>query len=249
MKNDSLFCVGQSPARKDAEAKATGDAQYIDDYVFGGMLYAAAVRSPKPHIKIKGIDWSKSKKVPGFVDTVTHKDVLGKNGVPLVMQDYPFFPVEESKFYGETIAIVVADTPEAAREAADLAKLSYTELPFLDDPLKALEKGAPHIYAEDNTFAHFVVKRGDVERAFKEADAVVEGTFATNYHVHVYLETQGVIAVPESGGAMTVYGTMQCPFYVHDAIAQALGVTQNMVRIVQTVTGGGFGGKEDVPSV
>ena len=249
MKNENLFCVGQSPARKDAEAKAVGDAKYIDDYVFGGMLHAAAVRSPRPHIKIKGINWAKSRQVPGFVDIVTSQDIPGVNGVPLVTHEYPFLPKDESKFYGETLAIVVAETPEAARRAAELAEVSYTELPFVDDPLKALEKDAPKVYGDDNIFSRFVVKRGSVEQAFAEADAVVEGTFSTNYHVHVYLETQGAIAVPESGGAMTVYGTMQCPFYVHDAIAQALGITQNMVRVVQTVTGGGFGGKEDVPSI
>lgn len=246
--NDNLFCVGKPVKRKDALAKVTGEALYIDDYGYERMLYASAVRNPAPRIKILGISDAKARKIPGFVTLVTFKDVPGKNIWPLVAQDCPFFPEKESKFAGEAIALAVAETPEAAKAAAGAVKIEFKELPFIDDPLVSLEKKEGRIYGEDDIFSSYAIKKGDAENALKEADVSVEGVFTTNYQVHAYLETQGVMAFPESEG-MTVYGSMQCPFYVHDAVAQALGVSHNKIRIVQRVTGGGFGGKEDVPAL
>jgi len=249
MSDNPLFCVGKSVTRKDALAKASGEALYIDDYSYGGMLHAAAVRSPRPHIRIKGFDARAAEKVPGFVMLVSAADIPGKNIWPVVKEDCPFFPETESRFQGETLALVLAETRLAAREAAAKVKVLCAELPFVEDPLAALEKSAPKIYGGNNVFSSYVIKRGDVEGAIRSADAVVEGVFTTNYQVHVYLETQGAIAFPEAGGAMTVYGSLQCPYYAHDAVAQALNITHNKVRIVQRVTGGGFGGKEDVPAL
>ena len=249
MAADKLFCVGQSVIRKDAQSKADGTALFVDDYAYGGMLFAAAVRSPRPHIRIRGIDSKAAEKMPGFVTLVTHKDVPGKNEWPLVKLDYPFLPSDEARFHGETVALAIAKTRFEAVEAARAVRILYDELPFIEDPLAAMEKGAPKIYGDDNIFSSYVIRRGDVDAAVREAAAVVEGTFTTNYQVHVYMETQGAIAFPEADGAMTIYGTMQCPFYVHEGVAAALNVAHNKVRVVQRVTGGGFGGKEDVPAL
>ncbi|MBI4657138.1 MAG: xanthine dehydrogenase family protein, partial [Elusimicrobia bacterium] len=241
--------VGKSVIRKDALSKVTGRAKYIVDYEFAGMLYAACVRSPKPRIKILGISDSKAKKVPGFVTLVTFKDVQGANKWPLVIHDYPFLPENEAKFAGETVAIVIAESRNAARQAADLVEVKYKELPFIDSPLKALEKNSIRIYGSDNVFSKYVIKKGNVETGFKKADVIVEDEFATNYQVHSYLEPQGAIAAPEPDGGVTVYSSTQCPFYAHDAVAAALGVGFNRVKVIQTVIGGGFGGKEDVPAL
>ncbi|MFH1620050.1 MAG: xanthine dehydrogenase family protein molybdopterin-binding subunit [bacterium] len=241
--------MGRSVERKDAAAKVTGEALYIDDYGYEGMLHACAVRSPGPRMRISGISDAAAKKMPGFITLVSASDVPGINRWPVVMQDCPFFPEKESKFAGETLALVLAETPDAARAAAAAVKIDCKELPFIDNPLNAMEKNSPRIYGEDNIFSSYVIRKGDAHKALKEADVTVEGVFTTNYQAHAYLETQGVIAFPEADGVMTVYGSMQCPFYVHDAVAQALGVSFNKVRIVQRVTGGGFGGKEDVPAL
>lgn len=235
--------------RKDALIKATGGAKYAADREFAGMLYAAAVRCPKPRIKILGISDAKAKKVPGYVTLVTYKDVKGLNKWPLVMNDYPFLPETEARFQGETVALVVAETQRAAKAAARLVGIKYKELPYIDDPLKSLEKGAIKLYGDDNVFSRFVIKKGDPAKAIKEAHTVVEDEFTTNYQVHSYLETQGAIAVPETDGGLTIHSTTQCPFYVLDAVAAAVDVGYNKVRIIQTVTGGGFGGKEDVPAL
>jgi CO/xanthine dehydrogenase Mo-binding subunit len=246
---EKLSYVGRSLPRKDALIKATGAAQYAADRDFPGMLYAAAVRSPRPRIKILSISDSGARKVPGYVTLVTYRDIKGVNKWPVVMQDYPFLPETEARFAGETVALVVAQTRQAAKKAAALVELKYRELPFVEDPLKALEKGAVKIYGKDNVISSFVIKKGSAEKAFKNAAHVVEGEFFTNYQVHAYLETQGAVAVPESDGGITVHSTTQCPFYVIDAVAAALELPYNKVKILQTVTGGGFGGKEDVPAL
>jgi CO/xanthine dehydrogenase Mo-binding subunit len=244
-----MTVVGKSVKRSDAPAKVTGATLYVDDYGYEGMLHAALVRSPKPRIRFRGFRLDRAKGVPGFVALVTAKDVPGKNLWPLVVHDQPFLPEGEALFQGQALAIVVAETPEAARRAAKLVEVDFEELPALTDPLKAMEPGALKLHGTDNVFSKYRVIKGDVEQGFREADVVVEGTFTTGQQMHAYLETQGMIAFPEAHGGMTVYGSMQCPYYVHDAVSQVLGVPMNKVRIVQRPTGGGFGGKEDVPAL
>jgi len=235
--------------RKDAVIKATGRAKYAADQEFAGMLYAAAVRCPKPRIKILSISDSKARQVPGYVTLVTYKDVKGVNKWPMVVNDYPFLPEKEARFQGETVALAVADTQNAAKKAARLIELKYKELPFIEDPLKSLEKKSIKLHGADNVFAKFIIKKGAPDKAIKEAYAVVEDEFTTNYQVHAYLETQGVVAVPESDGGLTIYSSTQCPFYVLDGVAAAASLGYHKVKVIQTVTGGGFGGKEDVPAL
>ena len=165
------------------------------------------------------------------------------------MHDYPFLPEKEARFAGETVALAVAETAAAAKAAARLVEIKFKELPFIEDPLKALEKDSLKIYGKDNIISSFVIKKGAVDKALEAAPYTVEGEFSTNYQVHAYLETQGAIAVPESDGGITVHSTTQCPFYVLDAAAAALDLPYHKVKIIQTVTGGGFGGKEDVPAL
>ena len=241
--------VGKSLPRKDALIKVTGRAKYAADQEFAGMLYAAAVRCPRPRIKILSISDSEAKKVPGYVTLITYKDVKGANKWPLVLNDYPFLPENEARFQGETVALVVAKTQKAAKNAAHLVELRYKELPFIEDPLKAMEKKSIKIYGADNIFTRFIIKKGDPDKAIKEAYAVATDEFTTNYQVHAYLETQGVVAVPESDGGLTVYSSTQCPFYVLDGVAAAASLGYHKVKVIQTVTGGGFGGKEDVPAL
>lgn len=248
-KEDKLFCVGQNVLRKDGLTKAVGAAKYVDDYNYGGQLYAVTVRSPRPYIKINSINYEEAKKVEGFVTLVTHKDVPGSKLWHLVIADQPFLAEDTAKFAGEAIALVVAETFEAAKNAARLVTIDYTELPFSETILDSMKPGAPKIYKDNNIFASYTIERGDADKAFNEADVVVEKTFTTNYQVHVYLETQGMIAVPQDDGGVIVEGSMQCPFYALDAVAEALGITHNKVRILQRTTGGGFGGKEEVPSI
>jgi CO/xanthine dehydrogenase Mo-binding subunit len=241
--------VGKSVKRSDARKKVTGTAKYIADYKLDGMLYGSTLRSPYPHIRIKRLDTKRAESLAGVVAIVTAKDVPGENIVPLVLKDLPLLAEKEALFRGQPIALVAAETKEIAEEAVRSIKLNYERLPAVTDPLEALGKKAPRIYGKDNVFSHYNIDRGNIARGFASAEVIVEEVYTTNYQVHAYLETQGIIGRLTPDGGMTIYGSMQCPFYVHDAIAQVLGFPQNKVRIVQTTIGGAFGGKEDVPSI
>ncbi|MEW5951503.1 MAG: xanthine dehydrogenase family protein molybdopterin-binding subunit [Elusimicrobiota bacterium] len=249
MSKDLFSFVGKSLERVDGAVKAEGKALYGDDISFPNMIYAAAVRNPKPRIEIRKMDDSLAKKIKGYFGIVSFKDIKGKNSWPLVMNDYPFLPEKEAKFYGETLALVLAENQRTAKKAAACVRLDYKELPFIDDPLKALEKKSLKIYGKDNIISSFKIIKGDADKAFKDCDVVIEKEFRTNYQVHAYLETQTATAVPEPDGSITVYSSTQCPFYVLDAVAAACGLPNNKVKVIQTVTGGGFGGKEDVPAL
>lgn len=244
--------VGASVLRPDAEAKVRGEARYADDLSFAGMVHAWAIRSARAHARIVRLDLAAVESAPGVVGTATWTDVPGENIVPIIYRDMPLLAEDVVRYVGEPIALVAAQTREAAKEAAARARVEYEDLPAVLDPLAALVPDAPQVARPDaadagNAFNHMVIRKGDVAHGFAMADVVVEGEYEVGYQEHAYLEPQGVIAVPEDGG-MTVYGTLQCPFYVQNAVANVLGVPLARVRIVQTATGGGFGGKEDVPS-
>ncbi len=241
--------VGKSVPRKDAWDKVQGKARYIDDYSFSDILYTTTVRSEYAYAKLNGIDTEEAKKMPGVKAVITHVDVPGKNAVPLVFEDEPFLAQDYLRFHGEPVALVVADTYEQALAAAAKVKVHAEPLKPVLSIREAIADNAAKIYKDDNCFSRYVVKKGDAATAMKSAKHVFEREYETPYQEHAYLETNGVIAVPGLEDSMAVYGTMQCPFYVHDAVAQAVGIDRNKVRIVQTTTGGGFGGKEDFPSV
>ncbi len=241
--------VGKSLPRKDAFDKLRGVARYIDDYDLPGLLYVTTVRSSVAYGKLVGIDKSEAEKMPGVAGVITAEQIPGKNSVPLVFDDEPFLAQNLVRFHGEPVALVAAETYEQAVEAAARVKLHIEAMVPVLSIREAIAENAPKIYKDDNIFSRYNVQKGDAEKAMAQATHVFEQEYETPYQEHAYLETNGVIAVPGIEDSITVYGTMQCPFYVHDAVAAATGQDKNKVRIVQTTTGGGFGGKEDFPSV
>jgi len=241
--------VGNSLPRKDAIEKATGKEQFINDRKFSGMLYGYTFRSPKPYIKIKKLITKQAESLAGVHKVITYKDIPGKNQLPFAFKDYPALAEKKAKFQGEAIALVAADTYEIAKKAAKLIKLEYQELKPVFDSLQAMKKLSPKIYGINNIFKKFIVKKGNIKKGFREADIIIEKEYKTNYQVHSYLETQGMIADYRPDGSITVYGSMQCPFYVQDAVSYVLGIPKSRVTIIQASTGGAFGGKEDVPSI
>ena len=247
--------IGSSIDRPDAIDKVRGEARYVDDLALPGMLYGAVIRSEHPHARIKGVDLSAVKEDPDVVCTVTADDVPGENVVHVIYDDQPALATEIVRYVGEPIALVAGRTREAAKEAVKRARLDYEPLPVVSDPLAAMKPDAPQVADPEaveeapNVFNHIRLRKGDVEQGFARADVIVEGEYRTGYQEHAYLETQGALAVPEENGVMAIYGTMQCPFYVQGAVARVLGLPLSKVRVVQTTTGGAFGGKEDVPSL
>ena len=245
---EQLHEVGKPVPRVDAREKTDGKARYINDYKFDRMLYARVFRSTKAHAKIKRLDISKALALPGVVAVVTAKDIPGKNIVPVVFNDRPLYAEEKVRYIGEAIATVAAISPEIAEKALKLIEVEYEDLPAVYDPVEAMKSEAPKIHDKGNVFVTYKIRKGDVNKGFEEADVIIEKEFKTKHQEHAYLEPQGAIVVPNADGSITVYGSMQCPYYVQNAISMLLGIPRNKVRIVQAVTGGAFGGKEDVPS-
>ncbi len=254
MKRGRAALIGAAVARPDAVDKVRGEARYADDLAFPGMLHAAVVRSPHPHARLVGIDPGEARSLPGIVAVLTAADVPGTNIVHVIVDDQPALAEGVVRYVGEPVALVVAETKREAQAGAAAVKVAYEVLPYVTEPLAALEPGAPQVAVPSaseggNLFNRMVLHKGDVDRAFADAAAVIEGAYETGYQEHAYLETQGAVAVPEDLGSLCVYASMQCPFYVQNAVAKVLGLSLAKVRVVAAATGGAFGGKEDVPSL
>jgi CO/xanthine dehydrogenase Mo-binding subunit len=204
--------------------------------------------SDRPHARIVSIDSREASRFRGVRAIITGRDIPGENQVGVIVPDQPVLATDKVRYAGECVAIVAAQTREAARAASDLLRVRYRDLPAVYDPREALSDGAPWVHACGNLVIHFKIRAGNAGRALANSALVIERTFRTGPQEHMYLEPQSALAVPAPDNTYTIYGSMQCPFYVQRAVARVLGVQLSQVRVVQTVTGGGFGGKEDVPS-
>jgi CO/xanthine dehydrogenase Mo-binding subunit len=232
--------VGQRIRRPDALDKVKGTALYIEDMAIAGALMAGVLRSPHAHARIKRLDVASARTLPGVHAVLTAADVPGKNLIPMIQADWPVLADGVVRHVGEAVALVAAEDHESLAAALAAIGVEYEPLPARLDMEEALAAG--------EVLAHWKVRRGEAEVALERSDVVVvEGTYHTPYQEHAYIEPNGMVAIPEGPGVV-VYGSMQCPFYVQKAVASALGCDLNHARIVQTVTGGGFGGKEDAPS-
>ena len=241
--------VGKSVKRVDARDKVTGAEKFIADISFPKMLYGAVVRSAKPHAKILRVNTSVAEKIPGVAAVLTAKDIPGENVIPVVFNDQPFLANGIVRYVGEPIALVAAEDLSIAKKAAAAVEIEYEELPAVFDLLEARNNKKVKIFGDDNIFKFEKVIKGDIKNAFNNCAAIVENEYKTPCQEHAYLETQGVIAEPLQENVMRVSGSMQCPFYVREAVAVTLGIPLSKAQIIQTSTGGAFGGKEDVPSL
>ena len=225
--------VGTSVARKDGIGKATGATKYADDLGFPGMLHGRTIRSSIPRGRVTNIRFDFD--TTGFT-IVDYRDIpaAGRNVVALIEDDQPFLVETEVRHLAEPIVLLAHEDRETLLAANVVIEYEAQE-PELDPEhstaiLKAL-----------------AIDKGNIDAGFAAADLIVEGTYRTGHQEHVYIEPNGVIADPENGG-IAVHGSIQCPFYVDKALKSLLGKNA-YVRVVQTETGGGFGGKEEYPSM
>ncbi len=232
--------------RVDALEKVVGKTRYTTDMIDQTVLYLRIIRSPHAHALIKKMDFSESEKIPGVVRVVTARDVPGANEVGFFIQDQPLFCDKKVRFVGDSVAMVAAETPEAAELGVEAAKIDYEPLPGIFDPQEALQDGATRIHEKGNLLDHYFVRKGDVEDGFRRADVIVKGTYETPVQEQAYLETEAALAYPTPDG-ITVLGSLQCPFAVEKAVKIVLGKAVRNVRIILAPTGGAFGGKEDAP--
>ena len=225
--------VGRNVPRMEGVDKVTGRARYIDDLTFPGLLYGRTIRSTIPCGRIVSV--RPQLPAPGFT-VVSHSDIPGRNVVALIDDDQPALAEREIRHVAEPILLLAHENRDVLR-AADV-EIAYSETTPVYDP-----------EASPTTFKTITIAKGDLSAGFAAADIVVEGEYRTGHQEQLYIETNGVIAVPEADGGITVYGSMQCPYYVHRALKVLLDLPDDRVRVVQTETGGGFGGKEEYPSM
>jgi CO/xanthine dehydrogenase Mo-binding subunit len=240
------MAVGQNVFRKEGYEKLTGAARYVDDIAFDGMLWGKTVRSRIARGRIKSIsfdpayDWSR-------VVIADHRDIPGDNYVALIENDQPLLAESFVRHYDEPILLVAAESRRAAEEAARRVHIEYEEMRPVLTIREALD-AAEIIYPPDNVFKRFQIGRGDVDEGFARADHVIDGEYRVPHQEQLYIEPQGMIAIPGQG-EMTVMGSMQCPYYIHKALKQLFKLSDEKAIVIQTTTGGGFGGKEEYPSV
>ena len=237
--------------RNDAFIKVTGRAKYADDLKFHNMLHAVPVYTDYVHAKIINIDTTLAEKAKGVVRVITHKDVPGNNKFGQIIKDYHIFADDKIRYNGDVIALIVAESREAAIEAQQLVRVEAEVLPVILNPEEALKGDAILIHEErgNNIVNEHRVRKGDIEKGFSESDYILEEDFQTQFIEHAYLEPEAAVCVPRFDGVFEIYGSMQHPFSTRRFVANLLGVPLSDVEVKTIPMGGGFGGKDDTAAI
>jgi selenium-dependent xanthine dehydrogenase len=240
--------LGSSLLRVDAVEKAEGRAIYVDDLATPGMLFGAALRSPHPRARLLSVDVSKARSMPGVLAVALAADIPGKRLIGKLIPDWPSLVAvgEETRYLGDAVALVAAESPELARAAVAAIKAEYEVLVPLRDPLAALAPGAPSLHPAGNVLSTLDLKRGDAEAAFARAAHRVTGHFSTPFTDHAFMEPEAALAFPpDDAGLVVVHTGEQNVYDGQRYVAETLGLPADKVRIISEYVGGGFGGKED----
>jgi len=237
--------ISRAVPRFDGREKAEGKAAYIRDIPLPGSLYARFYRSPVSRGIIRKAVFPE---MPEGYYLVDRHDVTGENRIALIKLDWPVFAEEEVRYIGQIMYLVAGPDPAVVEDLVSRIRVEFREMPpavSLDESMAM--KGGP-IHGEDNLYARYDLVKGDPDGAFARADRIIEGVYETGFQEQLYMEPQGLTALRE-GERITIHGSLQCPYYVKHAVRTALGLGPDQVRVVQSVVGGGFGGKEDYPEI
>jgi CO/xanthine dehydrogenase Mo-binding subunit len=238
--------VGAPVPRKEGVDKLLGRARYVDDIEREGMIYGATVRSAIPRGVIRaihfdsGIDWTE-------FTVVTASDIPGKNHIQLIFADQPCLADGTVNHCDEAVILLAHADKYKLRAAVDAVRIEVEPLPAVLT-IEESEKQDVIVWGADNVLKQFLLEKGDVDSVWAGAAHIVEGEYRTGAQEHLYIENNGVIAEWSAGAGVTVWGSLQCPYYMHKSLVAVFGLPETMVRVVQTETGGAFGGKEDYPS-
>ncbi|MCK5599671.1 xanthine dehydrogenase family protein molybdopterin-binding subunit [bacterium] len=251
--------LGRDVNRLDGYDKVSGNAKYIADYEFPGMLYAKVLRSPHPHAEIISINTSAAEKMEGVI-AVTHSGKCShKMGLYLV--DRPVFATGKVRFKGEPVAAVAALTEDIAAAAIKKIKVRYKMLPLVDNIEDALKKNATLVHPDlmkysylpiyypkkgTNIFNHFPLRKGDIKKGFKQSHKIYENEFTLPQIQHVPMEPHGALAKWDRNDKLTVYSSVQSPFTLRNLLRLAFGLSHKDVRVIAPYVGGGFGGKAGI---
>ncbi len=245
--------VGTNVPRKEGQAKILGQAQYVDDLTYPEMLYGKTIRSTIARGLIREIkfdqafDWSQ-------IVRADYRDIPGRNVVALIEDDQPLLVEKEVRHHAEPILLLACKDREMLEAAACHLEIVYEEKKPILSPEEAItagERGEREmiIHKSDNVIKKYLIQRGEVAAGFAQAEVIVEGSYRTGAQEHIYIEPQGMIAIPGPDGAITVQGSLQCPYYVHKALKVLFDLPDDKVIVMQTTTGGAFGGKEEYPNM
>lgn len=246
--------VGKPLTRTDAPGKATGRTPYAGDYYMPGMVHAKVVRADIASAKLVRLDVSKARALKGVVciltanelpDRMAATDIPGQTGQKRLDTDQQILVRERVRYYGEPLALIAAESRDIANQAAELVEFELEPIPGVYDPDEALKPGAPLVQGKDNVVAEHKIKKGDVDAGFAEADVIVENTFKTPFQEHAFLEPEVGLAWTDENEVVNLRVSTQVIEHFR-AIADAIGVPHNKIRIRGALVGGGFGGKEDV---
>ncbi|HBY57677.1 MAG TPA: xanthine dehydrogenase [Candidatus Atribacteria bacterium] len=239
--------VNKSVERIDVYEKVTGKAKYGADLNCGSQLYAKTVYSRYPHAKILKIDTKEAEGLEGVIMVITAKDVPGNN---IMFGKFPVLAQNEVKYIGDGVAVVAAESKEIAEKAAKLVRVEYEELPGVFDLEEAKVENSKRVHSEiENNFiehSHHLLRSGDVEKGFKEAEVILERTYRTQFVDQAYIEPEAVIVLPDPYKiGVEIHGSIQNPYTIRENVATVLGLKINQVRVIQSTIGGSFGGKDE----
>ena len=239
--------IGRSVPRREGRDKLTGRTLYVDDLRIEGMLHGATVRSPVARGRLRdivfepGVPWDE-------IVVVTARDVPGDNVVVLLQRDQPILADGVVNHCDEPVVLLAHPDRHVVEEARRHVKLVIDPLPAVLDLDTALA-GEPIIWGTDNVFTEYRADTGNVDAVWEHAHLVVEGEYETGAQEQMYIETQGMIAEASADTGVVVRGSLQCPYYIQKALVPIFGLPPEKIRVIQAATGGGFGGKEEYPSV
>jgi CO/xanthine dehydrogenase Mo-binding subunit len=239
--------VGKAVPRKEGRQKVTGESKYVDDLSFPGMLHGVTVRSPVPRGRIRNIEFTGDLPWHEFT-IVTAKDIPGENIVALIVDDQPYLAAEFVNHSEEPVVLLAHPDKYLAEKARCAVRLDIDPLPAIFTIEASLAK-EQIIWGEDNVLKSFIVEKGAIDDVWATAAHVVEGEYHTGAQEQLYIETNGIIAIANSEEGITIWGSMQCPYYIHKALLKPFPLPPEKVRVIQMETGGGFGGKEEYPSI
>jgi len=252
--NIELRQVGKGLVRTDAPGKAYGKTRYAGDYVMPDMLHAKVLRSPAASARLRRLDVSAARALPGVAcvltaaelpDRMAPTDIPGQTGRKRLATDQQILVRERVRYHGEPLALVAADSVAVAEKALDLIEFDLEPIEGVYDPFEAMRPGAPIVQGTDNVVARYKLRKGDVDAGFAAADTIVENTFGTQFIEHAFLEPEVGLAWVDDNDVINIRMSTQVIEHFR-FIADAVGVPHNKVRILGSLVGGGFGGKEDV---
>jgi len=239
--------VGKSVPRKEGREKVTGESQYVDDMVLPNMLFGATVRSQIPRGRIRNITFGPGIAWDKFV-VVSAKDIPGKNCIALIGEDQPCLASDSVNHPEEPILLLAHPDRSLLPQAVAAIAIDYEPLPAIFT-IEESERRSEIIWGEDNLFKTYLIDKGDVDAVWEKAAYIVEGEYSTGAQEQLYIETNGMIAAFDAVQGITVWGSLQCPYYIHKALMALCNLPAEKVRVVQMETGGAFGGKEEYPSM